>query len=528
MSVELRSLVESLTATIKKKQVTAADAYWRMAATGQAEEAQRAEEAEKELRLFLSDRTTFETLKEAQTNPTGDQVLDRQVDRLYRLYLENQLEPEEIATLVVKATELEQLFSNFRGEVDGRSVTENEIREILLKSNDSEERRNAWRASKQIGLQVAPKLVELVIARNAAARRLGFRNFYEMQLELSEIKKADLFGLLADMKELTDQPFQAMKRQLDTELAARFGIQPAELRPWHYADPFFQEVPSAGGIDLDPYFADKSVEELATRFYASVGMDVSEILNRSDLYERPGKNQHAFCSDIDREGDIRILCNLKPDAYWMATLLHELGHGVYEKYVDRGLPWLIREEAHINSTEAVAMYFGRLIRDAHWLHTIAGVPEAEANALAAGLQEEQSRAMLIFVRWVLVMVEFESRLYEHPGQDLNRLWWNLVRDLQLLTPPEELSGAEWATKIHLAISPVYYHNYLIGEVTASHLKAHIARETGSEQIAGNPGVGQWLRDRFFRPGALYPWNRLIAEATGEPLNPQYFAAEFIR
>lgn len=527
MSEALLTLVNSLTETIKAKSIAHAKAYWNLAATGRDEDAKRATELETELRLFLSNREHFAKLKAAVEQPTGDPVLDRQATRLYASFLENQMEKAEIEDLVRRANELEQIFSNFRGQVEGRSLTDNEIRELLSKSNDSEERHKAWQASKQVGTPVAAKLRDLVRARNKVARRLGFPNFYAMQLELSEIKQDELFALLDQLRRLTDAPFAAMKQELDASLAQRFGVAPSSLRPWHYADPFFQEVPTTGGVDLDPYFAGKSIEELATRFYDGIGVDVRDIIAHSDLYEREGKNQHAFCMNVDREGDVRVLCNLKPTEWWVATMLHELGHAIYDKHVDPALPWLLRENAHINSTEAVAMYFGRLTSDADWLHRIAGVPEAEAQAAADSLHKQQSRAMLILTRWVLVMVGFESRLYEDPEQDLNALWWHLVNELQLLTPPEELTGDEWACKIHLTIAPVYYHNYLMGEVTASHLLEHIARATGTRRIAENPGVGEWHRERFFKPGALYPWDELLVKATGEPLNPEYFVKQFV-
>ena len=53
------------------------------------------------------------------------------------------------------------------------------------------------------------------------------------------------------------------------------------------------------------------------------------MLARSDLYEKTGKSPHAFCTDIDREGDVRVLANIVPNEYWMGTMLHELGHAVY-------------------------------------------------------------------------------------------------------------------------------------------------------------------------------------------------------
>src|SRR5690606_13432076 len=135
---------------------------------------------------------------------------------------------------------------------------------------------------------------------------------------------------------------------------------------------------------------------------------IDDVLARSDLYERKGKDQHAFCTDIDREGDVRILCNLRPDERWAKTLLHELGHAVYDKFLPPSLPFLLRTAAHTLSTEAIAMFFGRLTRDPEWLRETLGATLSEADV--ADLNEQQRLSMLIAARWMLVMTSFESAL----------------------------------------------------------------------------------------------------------------------
>ena len=77
---------------------------------------------------------------------------------------------------------------------------------------------------------------------------------------------------------------------------------------------------------------------------------------RSDLRERAGKSQHAFCLRVGRSYpyDVRVLANVRDDAYWTNTMLHELGHAVYDKYIDPSLPYLLRTVAHTNTTEAIA------------------------------------------------------------------------------------------------------------------------------------------------------------------------------
>ena len=86
--------------------------------------------------------------------------------------------------------------------------------------------------------------------------------------------------------------------------------------------------------------------------------------------------------------------------------------------------------------------------------------------------------MLIAARWMLVMVYFEREMYRDPDRpDLNRAWWELVERMQLIRYPEaDPEGTEWASKNHLSLAPVYYHNYLLGELMASQVSAAIRRD----------------------------------------------------
>ena len=62
------------------------------------------------------------------------------------------------------------------------------------------------------------------------------------------------------------------------------------MRPWHFGDLFFQETQGSGAAALDQLFGDRDPIELARTYYASLGMEVDDILARSDLYEKPGKD----------------------------------------------------------------------------------------------------------------------------------------------------------------------------------------------------------------------------------------------
>ena len=140
--------------------------------------------------------------------------------------------------------------------------------------------------------------------------------------------------------------------------------------------------------------------------------------------------------------------------------------------------------------------------------------------------------MLMTARWVLVMTYFERELYSHPDRvDLNTLWWDLVEEMQLLRRPEGRDEPDWAAKIHLAVAPVYYHNYLLGELIASQLasalRPEVLKGAASRGYAGCAELGAFLRDRVFAPGARLHWQNLLENATGSRLTPKPFIQEFL-
>jgi len=369
--------------------------------------------------------------------------------------------------------------------------------------------------------------------RNEAARKVGFDNFHTLSLTTSEQKVEDLDRILGELEELTNVPFAELKAELDSRLADMYDVMAEDLAPWHYHDPFFQETPLVYDLDLDAYYQNQDVKDLAVAYFAGIGLPVESIIARSDLYEREGKNPHAFCTNIDREGDVRILCNLKNNESWMETMLHELGHAVYSKFNDPDVPFGLRTSAHIFTTEAIAMFFGRLSRNAAWMQATLGLSDQQRTEIQEVSRKYSQLKQLIFARWDLVMYNFEKQLYANPDQDLDALWWEMVEKYQLVKKPEGRAAPDWAAKIHFAIAPCYYHNYLLGELLASQIHHHLVfqvlgLEAGQDVgYIGEPDIGEFLRKNVFEPGAVYHWDEMIERATGEPLMPKYFVDEFV-
>jgi peptidyl-dipeptidase A len=351
-------------------------------------------------------------------------------------------------------------------------------------------------------------------------------------LQLNEQDPAEVLALFDELDELTREPFLQAKARIDERLATAYGISVDQLRPWHYHDPFFQESPNVFGVDLDSTFAQLDILDVCQRFYAGIGLPIDDVIARSDLYEKPGKSPHAFCTDIDREGDVRVLANIVPNAYWMGTMMHELGHAVYSsKNIPESVPYVLRTDAHILATEGIAMMFERFPSHSSWLNDM-GIAVVDPKAYDEASRLKRRNQLLIFSRWCQVMFRFEMAMYAKPSQDLNRLWWNLVEKYQGLRRPERRDAPDYASKIHIVSAPCYYHNYMMGELFACQLHATIAQKVlGADDPTAtvyhqDPKVGAFLKEKVFAPGRSLPWNELTRFATGEPLNAKAFANEF--
>ncbi|MDQ3987135.1 MAG: M2 family metallopeptidase [Actinomycetota bacterium] len=523
MSQAWNRFVTTTTRDLEKLETEFHRAYWDSQVKATPENDRRRADLELQLRRLKGDPQKLAEVEEALQQELHDPKLQRQLEVLRLSFTGNQMQDSHRSMLVELSTEVESEYASYRPRVDGRAVSENEIEEILKTSSDAELRRRTWMASKEIGVKVAGKVRELARVRNEVARDLGHADYYRFALGLQEIDEDWLFSTLDRLEELTREPFLAWKAELDAHLRRRFNTD--AIFPWHYADPFFQSVPPDGRISLDRYLDSLSAEDLAVRTFASWGIDLGQITDQSDLFPRENKSQHAFCLDVDRAGDVRILANVVPGERWVEVMLHESGHAAYDVSINPYLPYLLRRAAHTFVTEAIAILSGRLVRNPEWLKEVARIDSSTVDELRPDLAVGRVAQSLVFTRWGLVVVHFERALYDDPEADLDPLWWDLVERFQFVSPPPGRSAPDWAAKIHVAAAPVYYHNYLLGEMLASQIVSTCEEECGG--FVANPDAGRLMVERIFAQGASLRWDELINNATGRPLGAEDFAAGLV-
>ena len=532
---QLESFIQKHVAQLEPLETKANLTYWDAATTGKKEYYARHKDLQLQIRQLYSNTQEFAFLKRLrESGYITDPRLQRQLEKLYYGYLSNQIPPDLMKQIVELDNKIQETYNNFRGTMEGQKVTNSDVYRIMTTETDSRKRQLAWRASKQVGDVIVKDLIQLVKLRNQAARPLGFDNFHTFTIISGEQNVAELDHIFQELYELTNEPYAQYKKELDTILANMYGIKTGELKPWHYHDPFFQRTPLVYELNLDMYYKNYDVKELARRYYVGIGLPIEDILSKSDLYDREGKYPHAFSFTGDRKGDVRILCNLNNDERWMETILHELGHAVYSKYHERNEPFLLREPAHSFTTEAVAMFFGRLSRNADWMQQMMELSPADYRKIKKVSQKYLQSQQVLFARWASVMYQFEKQLYANPDQDLNSLWWDLVEKYQYVKRPPGPLDAGWASKLHFVVAPCYYHNYMLGELFASQLHNHLVHDIMNKitdediSYVGDEKIGSFIRQMVFAPGALYHWNEMIARATGEPLTPKYFVQQFIQ
>ena len=523
---QLKNFLDEQNKEIKKISIEMNLSHWEAIISGKKEAYQNYGKKAIKLERYFTDKENFKKIK-SFLEIVKDPLEKRQLELLYLAYLSGQGDLKLIEEITKRSALIEQKFNTFRANLDGEELTDNKIKEILKNEKDSEKLRKTWEASKKQGEIVEKEVIELVKLRNKLAKSLGFENYYVMALELAEQKEEEIEKIFLELEKSTQEQFKILKNELDRVFSKRYGIEKEELKPWHYHDLFFQEGPEIFDIDLDKIY-NKDILEITKKFYQELNLEVKDILERSDLYEKPGKYQHACCIDIDREGDVRIVENIKNDNQWISTTLHELGHAVYEKYCNKALPFLLKGCAHIFVTEAIALLFERNSKNKTFIRRYGNIGSEDVEKIEKGIRKQLKLGELIFLKWSQIVFHFERELYKNPEQDLNRLWWSLVKKYQLIDFSRD--KPDWASKIHLACYPVYYHNYVLGKILASQINHYISKDILKQDSKNpdysNPEIGDYLKEKIFMLGGKYRWDKLIEKSLEEPLTSKYFIEDF--
>ncbi len=483
------------------------------------------------LTKFYSNKKDFELVESLKKqNVVKDKVLIRELEEVYNEYLLHQVEEDKMKEMILLSKNIEQKYNTFRAKLSDEELTDNEIDSRLENSNDPQELEAVWKASKQVGNLIAEDMIKLVKMRNASARSIGFKNYHDMKLILSGQEPKKIDEIYKELDLLTKDVYSNLKDEVDEYLSSIYKIELSKLRPWHYQSRFFQDAPNIYEVDFDEYFTGKDIVLFAKNYFSSVGLNIESILSKSHLYEQSGKSQFSGAFNIDRNGDVRILANIKDKHSSMYTMLYETAFAVCQKDVDKKLPFSLRLPSHFIINDGVGTFFSNLSYRSLWLQNAIKIPKEDAKNMKITCDKRFRLAKFIFSRWAQVMYNFEKNLYKNPDQDLNKLWWNLVEKYQKIKRPHNRNEPDWATKAHFTTQACTYHNYMLGELLAAQLHNYISKnildESDTLELSKNKKIGEFFIEKIFKPGKSLKWEELIKEVTGEELTANYFKIKY--
>ena len=207
-------------------------AWWNANISGKDEDFKKKEEAQNQIDEALADKEHFAELKaikqlKRQGRDRRQGRSPAQIDVLY-LHVPRKAGRPGAARRrsPAKANAVEKTFNVFRAKVDGKEMTDSEVREVLKESSDSERRQAVWEASKGVGAEVEKRPEGTGQARATRRRRSSAsRTSTPCMLYLNEQDGDELIKLFDELDELTREPFPKAKAEIDERLAKNCGVK---------------------------------------------------------------------------------------------------------------------------------------------------------------------------------------------------------------------------------------------------------------------------------------------------------------
>ena len=431
-----------------------------------------------------------------------------------------------------------------------KSVTTNDLDDLLRKETDPQKREAVWAASKAIGPTLKAGLLNLRDLRNQTVQALGYPDYFTYQASDYGLSRAEMMALVRKI----NRELRPLYRELHTyaryELARKYHVRqvpdylPASWLPNRWGQDWSSMV-DIKGLNLDPVLAKKGAEwevQQAERFYQSLGFPAlpASFWTKSSLYPLPKgadykKNNHASAWHINLEQDVRSLMSVEANTEWYETTHHELGHIYYYlTYTNPEVPVLLRQGANRAYHEAMGSLMGLAARQKPFLAGLGLIdPHVKTDEMQSLLKE--ALGSVVFIPFASgVMSEWENSFYADnlPADQLNARWWQLAKEYQGIVPlhPRGEDYLDPATKTHINDDPAQYYDYALSYVILFQLHDHIAKQIlhqdpHATNYYGSKAVGAFLAD-IMRPGASKDWRLVLKEKTGEDLSARAMVEYF--
>ena len=483
-----------------------------------------------------------------------DQLPELQVKQLQAALYNAANSPQTVADVVkrrikAEAAQTEKLYG-FDYKYAGKSVTTNDLDELLRKEKNPLKRQQIWEASKEIGPTLKDGLLNLRDLRNQTVQALGYPDYFTYQASDHGLTREEMLALVRKINTELRPLYRELHTYARYELAKKYNQKqvpdylPASWLPNRWGQDWSAMV-DVKGLNLDLVLAKKGAEwqvKQAGRFYQSLGFPALPpvFYEKSSLYPLPTgaaykKNNHASAWHMDLNQDVRSLMSVEGNTEWYETTHHELGHIYYYlTYTNPDVPVLLRGGANRAYHEAMGSLMGLAATQKPFLAGL-GLVDAKSKTDQTQTLLKEALNYATFIPFASgVMSEWENSFYADklPADQLNAKWWELAKKYQGIVPPTT-RGEQYldpATKTHINDDPAQYYDYALSYVILFQLHDHIAKnilkqDPHATNYYGSKEVGAFLAD-IMRPGASKDWRTVLKEKTGEDLSARAMVEYF--
>ena len=457
-------------------------------------------------------------------------ITDPFVARLARVMEETFLPVQTDRAAVEKEVELEIFFEqtlrNHRIRVDGKELTTGEIRRILRTTTDSKKAERVWKAYMKLGKELDPKVRELVDVRNRIGDKQG--HYFRYRLYLARFASKNFYRFFNLLKQDMHAPYFETKKEIDKALAAKFGIDVSELRPWHYGDLYFRDAPVTAVSDLDHLFEKTDLVSLARGYLNGIGLPCDNIIKRSEISTTPGAAVFPYRVGFDSAGKARVACDVEPTALGAEDLFQSLAKAVYRENMKSDVPVLLRRPPYRTIDECIGSFAGSVVRNPEFLKNVLHVDPKELQKLEETAKRTMRWRAFIRASWAQLLMRFELKMYGASTRDYPNEWATFVEENQGITLPDGEFRYGFALVPEILLRPVSHHCTLMGDLLAEQLNVYLLREVLEEDteqrpsFAGKPKVGAFFRDRLMAPADLYHWEQLVRERIGGSFTKDFY------
>jgi peptidyl-dipeptidase A len=442
---------------------------------------------------------------------------------------------------------LNSAYSTAKFNYKGKSLTLDDMEDILRTSRDPNETRVLWEGWRSVSSpQMKDDYTKLVALANEGSRELGYadtgalwRSWYDMPPDAFAAKTDALWHQVEPL-------YKKLHCYVRAKLNAKYGnaVQPptglirADLtgnmwgQDWGNINDIVQPAGGPGlGYDLTASLVSHGFDavkmvHVADNWYQSIGFapEPATFWERSQI-TRPRDRDvicHASAWDVDSKNDLRLKACITVTADDFYTVHHELGHNMYQRAYN-GQPYLFQGGANDGFHEAIGDFAGLNALTPDYLKRLGlidTVPGADADLPYLLKMALDKIAILPFAlivdkwRWGVFSGAITPEHY-------NDAWWDLVEKYQGLMPPgpRPANAFDPGAKFHVA-NNTPYTRYFLAEIYEFQFYRAACRLAGWQgplnrcNIFGNQDVGAKF-NAMLKMGRVKPWPEELATFTGE-------------